>query len=72
MIIFRCQNGLALFRITRDRPSDSLQWHCLTDGSLGEGARTPAGYEQLLKDMATKAVALRGSILQVLDLSELI
>lgn len=71
MIIIRCANGVALFQITRNKLTDSLAWTCLSDASTGSQPRTPAGWEQLLRDMAQKATSLRGTISQVVDLPEI-
>jgi hypothetical protein len=72
MIIARCQNGVVLFKIVRIKQIDSLEWLCLNDNSSGQQPRTPSGYEQFIRDMAQKAVSLRGTLLQVTELSEVI
>lgn len=71
MIIARCQNGVVLFRISRLKNIDSLEWFCLNDSSVGQQPRTSNGLEQLLRDMTTKATNLRGQLLQVVDLPEI-
>jgi hypothetical protein len=70
MIVLRCANGVVLFSVTRNKVTDSLVWTCINDSSQGSSPRTNVGYEQLLRDMATKAVALRGQIQQIADLHE--
>lgn len=72
MIIVRCQNGIVLFRLQLLKESDSLSWTCLNDGTTGQQLRTGSGLEQLLKDMATKSTNLRGQLLQVVDLPEIV
>lgn len=71
VIIVRCQNGVVLFTVSRLKEIDSLKWFCLNDKSVGQQPRTSQGLEQLLKDMATKATNLRGSLLQIVDLPEI-
>lgn len=71
MIILRCANGVALFRIRTQKQGDELIWLCLTDGSSGSQPRTSSGIEQALKDMVSKAQALRGPVQQIVDLLEL-
>jgi hypothetical protein len=70
VIIARCQNGVVLFRIRQLKTSDGLEWECLNDKSSGQQPRTAAGLEQFVRDMGTKAVSLRGTLLQVVDLNE--
>lgn len=70
MIVVRCQNGIVLFNIKRIKQTDFIEWICINDNSTGQQPRTGGGLEQFLRDMATKATTLRGSILQIVDLPE--
>lgn len=70
MIITRCQNGVVLFRISKIKDTNFIEWTCLNDNSNGQQPRTGPGLEQFLRDMAVKATTLRGSILQIFDLPE--
>ena len=71
MIVFRCQNGIVLFRMVPLKSINGLEWVCINDNSIGQQPRTAGGLEQLLRDMANKANSLRGSVLQVIDLPEI-
>lgn len=68
MIIMRCANGVVAFQIERDRKNNSIIWHCVNDGTSDTEQRTPLGYQQLLASMTQKAVTLKGSLQQVIDM----
>jgi hypothetical protein len=73
MLLIRCQNGVVLVRVTTlPRPADSLRYLVLNDGTHIDSLRTDAGLEAGLIALAAKAVALRGAVLQVVDLSEVV
>jgi chemotaxis signal transduction protein len=72
VIVARCQNGVVLFRISEIKEVDGLEWRCLNDDSVGQQPRTGGGLEQFIRDMAAKAVTLRGTVLQVIELSEIV
>jgi hypothetical protein len=71
MIVARCANGVVLFKVQLIKGTDFLEWFCLNDSSTGQQPRTGAGFEQFVRDMATKANSLRGAVQQVVDLPEI-
>lgn len=71
MIIIRCANGIALFKITRLPKTDSLQWQSLADGAVHSSPRTPTGWQDFLSTMAQKAITLNGAITHIVDLPEM-
>lgn len=70
VIVARCANGVVLFRVEIIKGTNFLEWTCLNDNSTGQQPRTGGGLEQFLRDMATKSVALRGAIQQIVDIPE--
>ncbi len=71
MLVFRCTNGVVLFRIGTLHSQDSIAWRCLNDQEYGVQPRTDAGIIQLTQDIAQHAQQLRGAIQQFGDFSEI-
>ena len=72
VIIARCQNGIVLFTVDVIKGTNFIEWKCLNDGSTDQQPRTAAGLEQFVRDMASKANTLRGTVQQVVDLPEIV
>lgn len=71
MIIIRCTSGVVGFKINYVRETDSLRWTCVNDSTSGTELRTAQGYQSLLTDIETKAVALKGAVQRVVDIPEI-
>lgn len=71
MIVIRCTNGPVFFRIARLRKTDEFGWKCLNDNATGTAPHSDTGRIQLLQDIVTHAVALRGNALQMFELTVL-
>lgn len=71
MIIVRCNNGVVGFNIVRLNDTNQWRWDCVNDGVTQLEPRTVQGLQDFLITMAQHAVALKGTVLQVVDLSEL-
>lgn len=72
MIVFRCANGIALFRVGLIKQSNTMGWRCLNDGTTNQNDRTDAGLEQFLLSMAQKATQLKGAVQQIVDIAEVV
>lgn len=73
MLLISCANGNVLFRITPNLKADQLLVRCMNDETTIVVTRTTdQQYVAGLQQIAAKAVALRGSIQHIVELSEFV